>query len=76
VRLQIVYDNGQGVLRTILRVCGQRNWQLAELDADDGNLDRDQVGVSMTLSGAKISNAAQVLAQMEGVGCFQRRRRT
>jgi putative Mg2+ transporter-C (MgtC) family protein len=67
VRLQIVYDNGQGVLRTILRVCGQRSWQLTELDADDGNLDRDQVSVSMTLSGAKIASAAQVLGQIEGV---------
>jgi putative Mg2+ transporter-C (MgtC) family protein len=67
VRLQIVYDNGQGVLRTILRVCGQRSWQLTELDADDGNLDREQVSVSMTLSGAKIASAAQVLVQIEGV---------
>ncbi len=67
VRLQIVYDNGQGVLRTILRVCGQRNWQLTELDADDGNIDRDQVAVAMTLSGNKIGNAAQVLAAIDGV---------
>jgi putative Mg2+ transporter-C (MgtC) family protein len=67
VRLQIVYDDGRGVLRTILRVCGQRKWQLTELDADDGNLDRDQVSVSMTLSGAKIGSAADVLAQVDGV---------
>ncbi|UMB71787.1 MgtC/SapB family protein [Mycobacterium paraterrae] len=67
VRLQIVYDNGRGVLRAILRACGQRNWQLTELDADDGNIDRDQVTVSMTLSGAKITNAAQVLSEIDGV---------
>jgi putative Mg2+ transporter-C (MgtC) family protein len=67
VRLQIVYDNGQGVLREILRVCGQRNWQLTELEADDGNIDRDQVAVAMTLSGNKISNAAQVLSEIDGV---------
>jgi putative Mg2+ transporter-C (MgtC) family protein len=53
VRLQIVYDNGQGVLREILRVCGQRNWQLTDLEADDGNIDRDQVAVAMTLSGTR-----------------------
>jgi len=67
IRLQIVYDNGRGVLRAILRACGQRNWQLTELDADDGNIDREQVTVSMTLSGAKITNAAQVLSEIDGV---------
>jgi putative Mg2+ transporter-C (MgtC) family protein len=55
------------VLREILRVCGQRNWQLTELEADDGNIDRDQVAVAMTLSGNKISNAAQVLSEIDGV---------
>jgi putative Mg2+ transporter-C (MgtC) family protein len=67
VRLHIIYENGQGVLRTILRACGQRNWQLNELDADDRNIDRDQVGVTMTLSGNRISNAAQVLSELDGV---------
>jgi putative Mg2+ transporter-C (MgtC) family protein len=67
VRLHIIYDNGRGVLRTILRVCGQRNWQLTELDADDGNIDRDQVGVTMTLSGNKINSAAHVLSKLDGV---------
>lgn len=67
VRLLIIYENGQGVLRAVLRVCGQRNWQLTELDADDGNIDRDQVGVTMTLSGNRIGNAAQMLGEIEGV---------
>lgn len=67
VRLHIIYENGRGVLRTILQACGQRNWQLTELDADDHNIDRDQVGVTMTLSGNRISNAAQVLADIDGV---------
>jgi putative Mg2+ transporter-C (MgtC) family protein len=67
IRLHIIYDNGRGVLRAILRVCGQRNWQLTELDADDGNIDRDQVGVTMTLSGNGIVNAAQVLDAIDGV---------
>jgi putative Mg2+ transporter-C (MgtC) family protein len=67
LRLQIVYDNGQGVLREILHTCGQRNWQLTELEADEGNIDRDQVAVSMTLSGNGIGNAAQVLGEIDGV---------
>jgi putative Mg2+ transporter-C (MgtC) family protein len=67
IRLQIVYDNGRGVLRAILRTCGQRNWQLTELEADDGNIDLDQVAVAMTLSGNGISTAAQVLGDIDGV---------
>lgn len=54
-------------LREILHVCGQRNWQLTELEADDGNIDRDQVAVAMTLSGNKISNATRVLSEIDGV---------
>jgi len=67
VRLHIIYENGQGVLRTILSACGQKNWQLTEIDADEHNIDRDEVGVTMTLSGNRISNAAQVLSDLEGV---------
>jgi putative Mg2+ transporter-C (MgtC) family protein len=55
------------VLRAILRVCGQRNWQLTELDADDGAVDRDEVSVTMTLSGTGIGNAAEVLGEIDGV---------
>src|ERR1700733_11754488 len=67
VRLHIIYENGRGVLRELLRRCGQQNWQLTELDADEHNVDADQVGVTMTLSGNRISNAAQVLSNLEGV---------
>ena len=67
VRLQIIYDNGRGVLREILQTCGRRKWLLTELEADDGNIDRDQVAVSMTLSGNGIGNAVQVLDEIDGV---------
>jgi hypothetical protein len=50
---------------SLLQVCGQRNWHLTELDADPHDYERDQVGVTMTLSGSKIINAAQVLAGVE-----------
>jgi putative Mg2+ transporter-C (MgtC) family protein len=67
VRLHIIYENGRGVLRTILRACGQRNWQLSELEADEHSIDSDQAGVTMTLSGNRVSSAAQVLADLDGV---------
>lgn len=67
IRLHIVYENGRGVLREVLRMCGQRDWLLTELDADAHDLDLDQVGVTMTLSGDKIANATQVLAGVDGV---------
>jgi putative Mg2+ transporter-C (MgtC) family protein len=67
VRLHVIYENGRGVLRELLRACGQRNWQLTELDADAHDVDTGQVGVTMTLSGTRISTAAQVLADIVGV---------
>jgi putative Mg2+ transporter-C (MgtC) family protein len=44
VRLHIVYENSRGVLREVLRSCGQRNWQLTELDADAHDIDDGEVG--------------------------------
>jgi putative Mg2+ transporter-C (MgtC) family protein len=51
----------------MLLACGQRKWQLNELDADPHDIERDQVGVTITLSGARIGNAAQVLGEIDGV---------
>ena len=67
VRLHIVYESGRGVLRQLLQVCGQRKWQLTELDADPHDYERDQVGLTMTLTGSKVITAAQVLASVDGV---------
>jgi putative Mg2+ transporter-C (MgtC) family protein len=67
IRLHIVYENGRGVLREVLRICGQRKWQLTELDADAHDIDDGEVGVTMTLSGAKMLNAADVFAGVDGV---------
>jgi putative Mg2+ transporter-C (MgtC) family protein len=67
IRLHIIYENGRGVLRELLRLCGQRNWQLTELDADAHDVDHDQVGVTMTLSGAKIANASEAFSAVDGV---------
>lgn len=67
VRVQIIYENGRGMLRELLRICGQRNWQLAELDADAHDIDDGEVRVTMTLSGAKIACARQVFDDVDGV---------
>lgn len=53
-RLHIIYENGRGVLREVLRVCGQRKWQLTELDADTHDIDDGEVRVTMTLAGAQM----------------------
>jgi putative Mg2+ transporter-C (MgtC) family protein len=54
---------------------GQRKWQLTELDADPHDIERDQVGVTMTLSGAKIATPGRCSARLTGLlRCYKRRR--
>jgi putative Mg2+ transporter-C (MgtC) family protein len=67
IRLHIIYENGRGVLRAVLRLCGQRNWQLTELDADAHDIDDGEVRVTMTLSGSQMQNAPEVFAAVDGV---------
>jgi putative Mg2+ transporter-C (MgtC) family protein len=67
IRLHIIYENGRGVLRAVLRLCGQRNWQLTELDADAHDVDDGEVRVTMTLSGSQMQNAPEVFAAVDGV---------
>ena len=67
VRLHIIYDGGQGVLRELLRLCGRRKWHIYELDSAPLDVERGQVGVTMTLSGAKIMEATEALAGVAGV---------
>ncbi|BBY20858.1 hypothetical protein MSTO_10630 [Mycobacterium stomatepiae] len=66
-RLHIIYENGRGVLREVLRMCGQRKWQLTELDADAHDIDDGEVRVTMTLSGAQMGKAAETFAAINGV---------
>ncbi len=66
-RLHVIYANGGGVLRELLRVSGQENWQLTELDADPHDIDDGEVAVTMTLSGAKIATATDAFAEVGGV---------
>lgn len=55
------------MLREVLRICGQQNWLLTDLDADAHDIDDGEVRVTMTLSGTKIANATDVLADIDGV---------
>ena len=66
-RVQIIYENGRGVLREVLRMCGQRKWQLTELDADAHDIDDGEVRVTMTLSGAQMGKAPEAFAAIDGV---------
>ena len=63
IRLHIIYENGRGVLRAVLRLCGQ----LTELDADAHDIDDGEVRVTMTLSGSQMQNATEVFAAVDGV---------
>jgi len=67
IRLRIIYENGRGVLRQLLRISGQNNWQLTELDADPHDIDDGEVAVTMTLSGSKIGRAAEAFTGVDGV---------
>jgi putative Mg2+ transporter-C (MgtC) family protein len=55
------------VQRELLRLCARRKWHIYELDSAPLDVERDQVGVTMTLSGAKIMDATDVLAGVSGV---------
>jgi putative Mg2+ transporter-C (MgtC) family protein len=67
IRVRIIYENGRGVLRQLLRLSGQNNWQLTELDADPHDIDDGEVGVTMTLSGSKVGKATEVFSEVDGV---------
>jgi putative Mg2+ transporter-C (MgtC) family protein len=67
IRVHIIYEGGQGVLRQVLRLCGQRKWHLLELDAAPHDVHDGQVGVTMTLSGANITKASGAFSGVDGV---------
>lgn len=48
-------------------MCGQRKWQLTELDADAHDIDHGEVRVTMTLSGSQIGKAPETFAAIDGV---------
>ncbi len=66
-RLQVIYENGRGVLRKVLRVCAQRDWELTEFDADAHDIDNGEVRVTMTLSDAQMGKAPETLTAINGV---------
>lgn len=64
VSLHVTYQGERGVLSQLLDACAKHRWQLTALAADSGGA---QPGVTMTLSGAGILDATQVLARIDGV---------
>ncbi|MEZ0363208.1 MgtC/SapB family protein [Mycobacterium sp. pUA109] len=74
-RLHVIYEDSRGVLRQLLQICGQRNWQLIELEADVRRINDGQVGVRMILSGPKVATATRVLADVDGVAAVIRSER-
>lgn len=67
IQLHVIYEDGRGVLRQLLEVCGQQHWQLMELTADAHGPDPSQIGVMMTLSGNGVFRAKQILTEVDGV---------
>jgi putative Mg2+ transporter-C (MgtC) family protein len=69
VRLHVTYEEGSGTMTKVLRICDQRQWQLAELSvqAPGEPLAAGQAGVELTISGRSILNAPTVLAAVDGV---------
>jgi putative Mg2+ transporter-C (MgtC) family protein len=71
VRLHVTYDDGRGVMTSLLQACERRQWVLAELAADPQGeplgAAAGQSGVLLTLSGRGILNAAVVLAGIDGI---------
>lgn len=71
IHLHITYEDGRGVLRSVLEACGRRNWQLTELAADPPGeplgAPAGHVGVQVTLSGSGVLKAPILLAGIDGV---------
>jgi putative Mg2+ transporter-C (MgtC) family protein len=67
IQLHVIYEDGRGVLRELLQVCGQEHWQLAELTPDAHGIGPGQIGVMMVLSGNGVYRAKHVLEGVDGV---------
>lgn len=73
VQVHVIYQDGRGILRHLLQVCDSHRWQLASLVQDHpstsaaGAASPGEVGVTMTLSGARVLEAGRILAAVDGV---------
>lgn len=61
VRLHVTYEDGRGVMTTLLAICDRRNWQLSELSTEASG------GVVLTLTGTGILAATSALATIDGI---------
>ena len=71
IHVHLTYEDGRGVLRQVLEACSRRDWQLTDLAADPPGeplgAPPGHVGVQMTLTGAGILKAPNMLAGIDGV---------
>ncbi|MET0699012.1 MAG: MgtC/SapB family protein [Mycobacterium sp.] len=78
VQVHVIYQDGQGILRQLLSVCDLHSWHLTSLVQDHPPsawsasssqivAAPGEVGITMTLSGARVLEAGRLLAAVDGV---------
>ena len=69
VTVHVIYEEGRGVMNSLLQACDRRQWQLTDLAADAAaeHVAAGSAGVLLTLSGRGILTAPTVLAGIDGV---------
>lgn len=78
VQVHVIYQDGRGILRQVLQICDVHRWHLTSLVLDhpvgsqpttpsENPPMSGEVGVTMTLSGARVFEAGRVLAGIDGV---------
>jgi putative Mg2+ transporter-C (MgtC) family protein len=69
VTMHVTYEEGRGVMSSLLQACDRRQWQLTDLAADAAgeHAGAGNSGVMLTLSGRGILGAPTVLAGIDGV---------
>ena len=75
VTVHVSYEEGRGVMTSLLQACDRRQWQLTDLAADAAaeHVAAGQAGVMLTLSGRGILTAPTVLAGIDGVTAIRQR---
>ncbi|MCV7024402.1 MgtC/SapB family protein [Mycolicibacterium novocastrense] len=72
-QLHVIYQDGRGILRTLLEVCDHQGWHLTSLATDTAAnpgpplQTAGDVGITMTLSGSRVFDASRLLASIDGV---------
>jgi putative Mg2+ transporter-C (MgtC) family protein len=75
VQVHVIYQDGRGILRSLLQTCDAHRWHLTSMATDPPQpaappltpVMPGEVGITMTLSGARVLDATRVLAGVDGV---------